>query len=126
MTTMRCIPASLAIVLTLGVAVGPAPGQQRVPPSPFDLTDTNRDGRITPEEYRARMVEVFFLLDRNKDGSLVRDEIPGASEAAFRAADKSGDGRLSIAEYQDARSKDYEAADSNKDGGLSRNETAGK
>jgi hypothetical protein len=123
---MRGILASLAIVVTLGVAVGPAAGQQRVPPSPFDLTDTNKDGRITPEEYRARMVEVFFLLDRNKDGSLVRDEIPGASEAAFRAADTSGDGRLSVPEYQNARMRDYAAADANKDGGLTRNETEGK
>ncbi len=123
---MRWIPASLAIAMTLGAALGPAQGQQRVPPSPFDLTDTNKDGRIMPEEYRARMVEVFFLLDRNKDGSLVRDEIPGASEAAFRAADRSGDGRLSVPEYTDARMKDYEAADSNRDGFLTRNETEGK
>jgi hypothetical protein len=123
---MRGIPASLLIAITLGGALGPAQGQPRVPPSPFDLTDTNKDGRITPEEYRARMVEVFFLLDRNKDGSLVRDEIPGASEAAFRAADTSGEGRLSVPEYQNARMRDYAAADANKDGGLTRNETEGK
>jgi hypothetical protein len=126
MTTMRGIPLTLAIAMILGVALGSAQGQSRVPPSPFDLTDTNKDGRITPEEYRARMVEVFFLLDRNKDGSLVRGEIPGASEAAFRAADKNGDGRLSVPEYTDARMTDYAAADANKDGALTRTETEGK
>ena len=56
------------------------PGAAAGAPEPVRPDGRNKDGRITPEEYRARMVEVFFLLDRNKDGALVRDEIPGASE----------------------------------------------
>jgi hypothetical protein len=123
---MRWIPASLVVAIMLGSAVGPALAQQPAAPNTFAVTDTNRDGRISPAEYRARMVEVFFFLDRNKDGALVKDEIPGASDAAVRAADRNGDGRLSVAEYSDARMKDYEAADQNRDGALTPNETAGK
>ena len=90
---MRWIPANLVmVVMTLGPGIGPAQGQQQAPPNAFDLTDTNRDGRITPAEYQTRMLEVFFLLDRNKDGALVCGQIPGASVEAVRAADRNGDG----------------------------------
>jgi hypothetical protein len=123
---MRRIRVCLVMVAILGPLVGSVQGQQPPAPNAFDVTDTNKDGRITPAEYRARMQEVFFLLDRNKDGSLVRSEISGASDAAYRAADKNGDGRLSMQEYIDARMSDFEAADQNKDGVLTREETAGK
>src|SRR5262245_9108371 len=103
---MRCILSGLAIVTVLGPAAGRAQTPQ---PNVFDVTDTNHDGKITPEEYRARMVEVFFLLDRSKDGFLTKDEIPAASEEAFRAADKNGNGRLSLEEYLEARLPDFNA-----------------
>ena len=81
------VTAPLVMVMILGPAIGPAQGQQPATPSAFDLTDTNRDGRITPEEYRARMLEVFFLLDRNKDGADARMN-------DYTAADQNRDGAL--------------------------------
>ena len=125
---MRWIPASLVMVMTLGPGHRARPGTA-APAAPSRVRPDGHptpDGRITPEEYRARMLEVFFLLDRNKDGALVKDEIPGASDAAVRAADRNGDGRLSVPEYTDARMNDYAAADQNRDGALTRNETVGQ
>jgi hypothetical protein len=116
-------------VLVLGaVAAGDARAQAPRPPAPsaFEVTDADRDGLISAEEYAARMHEVFFLLDRNKDGSLIRSEVPLASDAAFQAADRNRDGRLSLQEYIEARMKDFEAADRDRSGRLSADEAAGK
>ena len=122
--------ASLAAsVLVLGaITAGDARAQGPRPPGPsaFDVTDTDRDGMISAEEYSARMHEVFFLLDRNKDGSLIKSEVPLASDAAFQAADRNRDGRLSLQEYIEARMKDFEAADRDRSGRLSPGEVAGK
>src|SRR5262249_51712624 len=122
---MRWIPSGLALLTAFGPAIGLA---QTTTPAPdvFDVTDTNHDGKITPEEYRARMVEVFYLLDRNKDGFLTKDEIPLVSDAAFRAADKNGDGKLTLEEYIDARMADFPAADKAHKGYLTREDTAGQ
>jgi Ca2+-binding EF-hand superfamily protein len=125
---MRWILAGLAIVaiailtdIRLDVARAQTPQ-----PNVFDVTDTNHDGKITPDEYRARMVEVFFLLDRNKKGYLVKDDIPDVSDEAFRSANKKGDGKLSLEEYQDARMKDFDAADKAYKGFLTREDTEGQ
>ena len=119
---MRWILAGLAIVTVLGPTLGRA---QTAQPNVFDVTDTNHDGKITPEEYRARMVEVFFLLDRGKKGYLVKGDLLGVSDEAFRAANKNGDGKLSLKEYLDARMKDFEAADKGHKGYLTRDDTEG-
>jgi hypothetical protein len=119
---MRWIAACLAVLSALCPATGLAQGLRPVTPNVFDVTDGNHDGKITREEFGARMHEVVFFLDKNKDGSLTRDEVPRASEAAFRAADKNGDGKLSMDEYIAARMQDFEAADRNKDGILTRGE----
>src|SRR5262249_9698939 len=54
---MRWIPSGLALLTAFGPAIGLS--QTTTPPKDvFDVTDTNHDGKISPEEYRARMVEV--------------------------------------------------------------------
>ena len=104
---MRWIRAALVAGVALAPVTGLAQGLRPVTPNVFDVTDAIHDGKITPDEFRARMHEVFFLLDRNKDGFLTKDEVPRATDAAFRAADKNGDGKLSLDEYIDARMKDF-------------------
>ncbi len=72
---MCFIPAAgLVMVTVLWPAIGSPQGAPLVTPKAFDATDTNHDGKITPEEYRARIQDVFYLLDRNRDGALVKDE----------------------------------------------------
>jgi hypothetical protein len=45
-----------------------AQGLRPVVPNIFDVTDTNPSGKITREEFRHGMREVFVFLDQNKDG----------------------------------------------------------
>ena len=83
---MRWIPAGLAIVSVLAPAMGMAQTTTTTT-NVFDVTDTNHDGRISPEEYRAR--------DRKAGGNpahglfvLSVDGLPGAVRLpAGRAVD---------------------------------------
>ena len=121
---MRGILAGLVIMAAF---LAPTDGRAQMPqPTVFDVTDMNHDGKITPDEYRARMVEVFFLLDQGKKGYLVKGDIPGVNDEVFRAANKKGDGKLSLEEYLDARMKDFEAADKGHKGYLTREDTEGQ
>jgi hypothetical protein len=114
---MRWVTVGVAILAVLAPAVARAQTPQL---NVFDVTDTNHDGKITADEYRARMVEVFFLLDQGKKGYLVKGDIPGVSDEAFRGANKKGDGKLSLEEYIDARMADFTAADKAHKGFLTR------
>jgi Ca2+-binding EF-hand superfamily protein len=87
----------------------------------FDLTDIDKSGSIDREEYRKRMVEVFYFDDKNKDGFLDIKEISSFEKIdpkAFRKADKNGDGKLTLQEFVDYRMIQFDEADTNKDGVL--------
>ena len=59
---MRWIAANLAGLWALCPAMGLAQGLRPVTPDVFDVTDLSHDGKITPEEFSARMHEVFLLF----------------------------------------------------------------
>jgi Ca2+-binding EF-hand superfamily protein len=104
------------------------------PPNP----DTNHDGKVTFDEFKAmnagRMME---RLDANKDGRISKAEFQvmvdrisqfGGPDAQARAAerwardDKNKDGFLSRAEIEAASKRRFDMADSNHDGWLSKGE----
>ena len=51
---------------TVRSASGPDAAMQRL--------DTNKDGKVTPDEYRARELGLFDRLDANKDGTVTAEE----------------------------------------------------
>ncbi len=87
----------------------------------FSAADANKDGSIDRNEYRRRMVEVFYLADRNKDGVLVIEELrerePGSAQA-FASADKNHDGTVILQEFVEYRMQQFDEADTNRDGKL--------
>ncbi|MFD0724650.1 calcium-dependent protein kinase 21 [Lysobacter brunescens] len=64
-----------------------SPSAPAAPPAPADapqrtgdyltLMDTNRDQRVSPEEYQDWLSYAFDGMDRNRDGVLTADEQPG-------------------------------------------------
>jgi hypothetical protein len=91
----------------------------------FDEIDANKDGQITPKEFRAyhRTLKdakasapappaggtggAFAKLDKNGDGQLSRDEVAGHPRLAaqFDTLDTNHDGQLSPAELAALRKK---------------------
>lgn len=130
-------------VLTL--ADLPEPGQgQGQGPGPKGLfadADTNKDGKVTPEEFKAARpsapADRFTTLDKNKDGAITPDECPKAGPGAgskggarygqghgagqqLRQADTNNDGKVTLEEFKAAKpgatEEQFKALDTNKDG----------
>jgi Ca2+-binding EF-hand superfamily protein len=93
--------------VTFAEFMAPPAAVDRSPEAVFRGRDTNRDGRLSLEEYLAGQKDgslerdVFRLLDANEDGALTFEEWrSNPPRAVFRRADVDGDGRLSVKEFQ--------------------------
>jgi len=117
---------AVAVLVVAGVLGGtfvPADAHaQMVDQARFQTTDLNGDGVVDREEFHRRMMDVMLLSDTDKDGMLSPAELPGVDADAFAGADRDGDGMLSTEEFIDARFVDFEAADLDDDGTLSAEE----
>ncbi len=96
----------------------------------FAAADTNKDGKVTPEEFAAYRTAMVTGIDTDNDGKLSLDELVAMhmKNAAERAKDMStrmmqdldadGDGKLSVAELiaMPVPPDAFELADTNKDG----------
>jgi len=104
--------------------------------------DKDRNGTISPDEFREAMDKIFKEADVNRDGTLERNEINRANRALFPAGDttgqrpeaaaanvrgrvpaqdKDGDGRISRSEWQGVPER-FKNMDKNGDGYLTREE----
>lgn len=107
-------PAALIALMVLALLASPPSAAQTSVASTNEYLarmDSNRDGRVSLEEYLAWMLQSFDAMDRNRDGVLDASEHPGAARrvirredyrdnliAAFRRQDSNGDGYLDARE----------------------------
>lgn len=112
-------------LLGLAAVLAPTLGAAQNAGTDFKTSDRNGDDVVDAQEYRLRMVEVFYFADQNKDGSVTIGELQAVETvepSAFRAADKNGDGVLVLQEFIEFRMTDFREADTDSDGRLSSKE----
>ena len=84
----------------------------------FARYDKNKDGKVTPEEYRGGKM-LFAAYDANKDGVLTIEEIQSAKKVEsapnFRELDADKDGYVTRREWQ-GTDEEFEAVDLDRDG----------
>lgn len=114
---------------------GPAAGQQTAlaksiadeqarAKAAVDAMDTNKDGTVSPDEYRTAQLADFTKLDANGDGKLTPDEMSSGRGGGGRGGrggapsgpvqltgDTNKDGALSLAEFTANIDKDYKTID---------------
>ena len=69
--------AACALVLAAMPFAAPSQAQdkQAFVPDGFAKTDTNQSGEVDPDEFRARILEIFRILDANQDGRIALLEV---------------------------------------------------
>ena len=109
-------------------ANGPADGPDGRPGGPrmgmFQMMDTNKDGKVTREEFLDRAGPFFARFDVNKDGTVTKEEIVQVmtkrmEERAARMTapfDANGDGTVTKEEFDAFRAKRFALLDRNDDG----------
>lgn len=118
------LPGLLLFALSMGSGMA-SPAAAQSSPEAFEQTDLDKNGRIDREEYKRRMVEVFYFADKDKDGVVTISElqvIETVEPKAFGAADRSDEGKLTVTEFVTYRMIQFDEADTNKDGVLTREE----
>ncbi len=73
---------------------GGAHGMEGERPTPFEMMDTDRDGKVTAEELNAHLSARFKMLDQNADGyftsedvNLLREKVSALQEASSEFGD---------------------------------------
>jgi len=96
-------------VLLLAIAAPALAQQSHDPVADFmGRFDTNKDGKVTLDEFTAPqldgMTQQFRYMDTNKDGKVTLEEFEAPQQEAikqqFRYMDKNGDGNLDDDELQ--------------------------
>ena len=99
---------SLAIALAAGSALAAdAPATQakggeheHMAGHMFEETDTNKDGTISKDEWRAKGDKLFAEIDTNKDGKISPDEMKAHREAMHK---KFMDRHEKMGEHEDSK-----------------------
>lgn len=128
---MKILILSACLVV---MAASTAQAASRTPGAALDKADSNHDGYITRDEFKASRAAQFARLDRNDDGVVSLSEFPRLAKssrpkaqklkAVISHADRDGDGRVTRAEFVDGPAPLFDRADRDHDGRLSRDEVA--
>jgi EF hand domain-containing protein len=146
MTIKSLSTTSLIAALWLGTAALPAiaqgPGAGGGPGGPgggcggrgaqmFQRLDTNGDGKITQDEFRAGRDARFAAMDQNGDGKVTQQEFEAAprpgkqgprTQQMFQRADANGDGVITRDEFDRNADLQFKRLDANGDGVITRDE----
>lgn len=77
---------TIGVILALSAGQVIAAGETPPPPPPgepgkhFSMSDTNKDGVISKEEWRVRGDQMFDETDANKDGKITAEEMKAAHD----------------------------------------------
>ena len=117
------------ICFALGALVLSAAGARAQQPAydphqAFREADADHDGSIDLGEFNQRLVDVFYLGDTNKDGKLSKDEYDAivVIHEEYGDVDHDGDGLISQTEFIRVRLPLFKQSDKNDDGKLSEEE----
>lgn len=121
---MKRLGLGLAAVLLAGQA-------QAQPAQVLNAFDTDRNGRVSRQEYRTGTVRELIKYDRDGDGRVTRAELPalarlpgvrGLVNRLWQIYDASGDGIVSRDELSGQADRRFTQLDVNGDGDLTREE----
>lgn len=100
----------------------------------FERADTNHDGSVTREEFRAARTQQFARFDRNSDGYLDSDDVPkrlakrrqqnGGGDFMVGQFDADGDGKVTREEFINGPTLMFDRADTDQSGVLDPKELA--
>lgn len=107
----------------------------------IEKMDTDKDGAVSTDEFKAHRAEIFSAADSNGDGSLSGDEFAAMAKAMqekreeamkmarekkrqnhFNKMDADGDGKISQAEFDAGGEHRFNRMDNNDDGKLDKND----
>ena len=108
----------ISIPLLALVLLAPAAGWTDEIPPPHDpraahaVTDQNHDGEIDREEFKQRIIHIFYFADVDRDGFVTIGQLTVFDEALlFEAADLDSDSRISLSEFLVVRFENFREAD---------------
>lgn len=133
--------ATLALAggLLLTGAVFANDAMAKSPDAEFAAMDTNRDGKVSPDEHAAGAKRMFDIMDANHDGKVTADEMSAAHRSVtgtkpmagemsasekIQKLDTDGDGVLTAAEHATGAASMFQKMDTDHDGSLSKAELA--
>jgi len=135
---------SLTVMCGLAISTGAYGGNEsktNAADAQFNAMDTNRDGKLSPEEHAAGAKKMFDTMDADKNGIVTSVEMDAAHEKVtgnkttqgemssaekIKVVDANGDGILTAEEHAAGSKMMFDKMDTNKDGFVSKAElTAG-
>jgi len=123
----RFIQVAVAAASLCGLFATPASANKMMLHDKFSSIDTNNDGKLSRDEFRAHARQHFGKLDSNGDGYVTLSELNAADDHKgkgmstsdlLRKFDSNGDSQLTQEEYLNGKMRLFDDWDTDKNGTL--------